>query len=138
MLITSITLFIALRKFSMDRIGDVETNTDAQILLDQNDDPDAKTWTKERVSFVSNIAIVIAMISIIVASGFRPSVPGGIYYLVYIGMGTWWACYRSFTKPFAVISRFVMVLLVLHMGALLTYQNPWPQEFLDWNSTVAR
>lgn len=123
----------------MDRIGDVENNTDAQILLDQNEqDPDAKTWTKERVSFVSNFAIVIAMLSIIVASGFRPSVPGGIYYLVFIGMGTWWACYRSFTRPFAVISRIVMVLLALHMIALLTYQSPWPQEFLYWNSTIPR
>lgn len=139
MLITSIGLFIALRKLSMDRIGDVETNTDSQNLLaDGADDPNAKTWTKERVSFVSNFAIVIAMFSIIVASGFRPSVPGGIYYLVFIGMGTWWACNRTFTKPFAIISRVVMVLIAIHVCVLMVYQNPWPQEFLDSNSTIAR
>lgn len=137
MLATSIILFIALRKISMGRISDIEGNTDAQNLL-ENQYQTNYVWTEEKIKFCSGLGVVLSMFTLIVAGSLRPSVLGGVYYLFFLAFGTWWGCYRQLYRPFAIISRLIMVFIAGHVTAFLAYQNPWPEEFLPVNSTIPR
>lgn len=43
-----------------------------------------------------------------------------------------------FHRAFGVVLRVTLVFLILHITGFLTYQNPWPQELLPANETIAR
>lgn len=44
----------------------------------------------------------------------------------------------SFHRAFGFVLRVTLVFLVGHITTFLAYQNPWPQEFLEPNSTIPR
>lgn len=73
-----------------------------------------------------------------VAGVLRPSVLGGLYYIIFLSSATWWACYKQLSRGFAIVLSCLMPILFIHISALYTYQFEWPQEFLDKNSTYAR
>lgn len=41
-------------------------------------------------------------------------------------------------RAFGIVLRVTVVFLMFHITAFLAYQNPWPQEFLQPNSTIPR
>ncbi|XP_012270066.1 piezo-type mechanosensitive ion channel component [Orussus abietinus] len=72
------------------------------------------------------------------ASSLHPSVQCAFYFLVFIAAGTWWAFHRELRRAFAVVCRIVMLVLVVHIGALLAYQNQWLQELVPTDNQWAR
>ena len=44
----------------------------------------------------------------------------------------------SFCRKFAILLRFVMVVIVAHTICIVAYQTPWMQDHLDKNSLAAR
>jgi uncharacterized membrane protein (DUF485 family) len=77
-------------------------------------------------------------VALCVAAVLRPSVTGGLYFLVFLSAATWWACCKELRKGFAIVMRCLMVVVVVHLIVLYGYQFQWTQEFLDSNSTYAR
>lgn len=41
-------------------------------------------------------------------------------------------------RAFAIICRFVLVFLAIHITTFLSYQTPWPQEMFPANNTIIR
>lgn len=84
------------------------------------------------------LAIFCAMATLLVAATLQPSVPSAIYFIIFLLTATVWALYKEIDRGFAILCRALAVLLVIHISALLAYQTPWPQEYLDANNTIIR
>ncbi|ENN77269.1 hypothetical protein YQE_06097, partial [Dendroctonus ponderosae] len=78
------------------------------------------------------------LITLCLAAVLRPSVVGGLYFLVFLAVATWWACYKQLRRGFAILMCCILPFVFGHMCALYTYQFQWPQELLPQNSTWAR
>lgn len=133
MLLTSVCVFIALRKISLGRVSDVESNDNENLL--QSPSIDVPSWSDDKVKMLTGFGVFLALFSLLLAAILKPSIPGGVYFIVYLSAGTWWACYKELNRAFAVVCRIVMVFVALHITALLSYQNPWPQELLTFRNT---
>lgn len=83
-------------------------------------------------------AIFCGMATLLVAATLQPSIPSAVYFIVFLLTATIWATYKNIDRGFAIICRILAVLLIIHISALLTYQTPWPQEYLDVNNTIIR
>ncbi|KAJ8911750.1 hypothetical protein NQ315_003650 [Exocentrus adspersus] len=79
--------------------------------------------------------VLIALCS---AAVLRPSVLGGLYFIVFLSSATWWACYKQLRRGFAIVLGCLIPVIFIHLSALYSYQFQWPQEFLERNSTYAR
>lgn len=80
----------------------------------------------------------VVLASLCIAAILRPSVEGGVYFIVFLSSATWWACCRELHKAFAIVLSIVNVLVVCHVFCLYAYQFEWIEEYLDSNSTYAR
>lgn len=78
------------------------------------------------------------LLALCLAGILRPSVEGGVYFIVFLSAATWWACCRELQKGFAVVLCVLNVLVIGHIFTLYGFQFEWSQEFLDNNSTYAR
>lgn len=78
------------------------------------------------------------MAMLLFAATLRPSIPSGLYFIIFLLTATVWATYKEIGRGFAIICRILAAILVVHISALLVYQTPWPQEQLDVNATVIR
>lgn len=78
----------------------------------------------------------VVLASLCFAAVLRPSVQGGIYFIVFLSAATWWACYKELGKAFAIVLRIIMVLVVCHICCLYAYHFDWTQEALGNTSYV--
>lgn len=90
------------------------------------------------INFFGHIGTYVVLASLCCTASLKPSVEGAFYFLVFLGAATWWACNKELRKGFAVLCRIVMVVVIVHILALLSYQNQWPQELIPVNSTWSR
>lgn len=87
---------------------------------------------------ISVSALICSLLTLLIAATLQPSVPSAVYFLVFIITLTSWACLKDFARPFAVVCRILLVLLIVHIFCLLAYQTPYPQEVLPANNTYIR
>ncbi|XP_063226263.1 piezo-type mechanosensitive ion channel component-like isoform X4 [Bacillus rossius redtenbacheri] len=80
--------------------------------------------------FLASLGKYLVLALLCLAGALRPSVLGGVYFLVFLGAMTWWACYRPLGRPFAVVLRVVLVMVVCHVVALFAVQLQYVQEQL--------
>lgn len=78
------------------------------------------------------------MLTLLFAATLRPSVPSAVYFIVFLLTATVWSTYREIDRGFAIVCRMLCAMLIVHISALLAYQTPWPQEYLDANDTIIR
>ncbi|XP_051158273.1 piezo-type mechanosensitive ion channel component-like isoform X4 [Leptopilina boulardi] len=90
------------------------------------------------INFLGSVGTYVVLASLCWTASLKPSIEGGFYFVVFLGAATWWACNRELLKGFAILCRIVMIVVVLHIITLLSYQNQWPQEFIPINSTWSR
>ena len=67
-----------------------------------------------------------------------PSGLSTIYFLLFLAIGTWWGCYRSLGKKFAVIRFLMLIYSGLHIILIYLYQFQFFQIILPPSSLVAR
>ncbi|XP_078033569.1 piezo type mechanosensitive ion channel component isoform X1 [Augochlora pura] len=98
----------------------------------------AEDSTAKIINFLGRIGTYLVLASLCIMSSLNPSIEAGFYFLVFLGAATWWACNKELRKGFAMLCRFVMIVVVLHILTLLSYQNQVPQELIPINSTWQR
>ncbi|KAJ8687309.1 hypothetical protein QAD02_023103 [Eretmocerus hayati] len=98
----------------------------------------SKERSAKAISFLGSIGTYAVLATLCCVASLKPSAEGGFYFLVFIGSATWWACHRELRRGFAIICRFLMAIVAVHIVALLSYQNQWPQEIFPINGTWAR
>lgn len=80
----------------------------------------------------------MSLVCLCLAAVFRPSIPGGLYFIVFLSAATWWACYKDLGRAFAIVLRVVAVVVIIHIGTLFSAQMQWFQNFLPQNATYSR
>lgn len=135
MFLTSIIMFVLLRKLVLRPVPTVEAPPPIRKPPLQSVD---SGFSPESLQIMKKAGTFFAMITLLLAATLRPSVPGAVYFIVFLGAATWWACYRELNRAFAIICRIVLVFLAVHIATFLSYQTPWPQEYFPANNTIIR
>ncbi|KAK9296007.1 hypothetical protein QLX08_009854 [Tetragonisca angustula] len=132
----SVAVYFLCRFLSQKSIVDEEEDAS----LHQNAETPKKNadGTAKIINFLGRIGTYVVLASLCITASLKPSIEGGFYFLVFLGAATWWACNKELRKGFAVLCRIVMAVVILHILALLTYQNQVPQELIPVNSTWQR
>ncbi|XP_071867859.1 piezo type mechanosensitive ion channel component isoform X4 [Bombus fervidus] len=132
----SIMVYLICRFLSRKNVTDEEDNAS----LRRNDEAAKKSAdsTVKIINFLGRIGTYVVLASLCITAALKPSVEGGFYFLVFLGAATWWACNKELRKGFAILCKLVMVVVILHILALLSYQNQVPQELIPVNSTWQR
>lgn len=47
---------------------------------------------------IFQIGVLLSMIALLLASTLQPSVPAAVYFIVFLGAATWWACYKELDR----------------------------------------
>ncbi|XP_017788930.1 PREDICTED: piezo-type mechanosensitive ion channel component [Habropoda laboriosa] len=133
---TSVIVYFTCRFLSQTRVIDEEHNAS----LHRHNKASKKNvdGTAKIINFLGRIGTYVVLASLCITAALKPSIEGGFYFLVFLGAATWWACNKELRKGFAVLCRFVMFVVVLHIITLLSYQNQVPQELIPVNSTWQR
>ncbi|XP_060823611.1 piezo-type mechanosensitive ion channel component isoform X2 [Bombus pascuorum] len=133
---TSIMVYLICRFLSRKNVIDEEDDAS----LHRNDEAAKKSAdsTAKIINFLGRIGTYVVLASLCITAALKPSVEGGFYFLVFLGAATWWSCNKELRKGFAILCKFVMVVVILHILALLSYQNQVPQELIPVNSTWQR
>ncbi|XP_033346371.1 piezo-type mechanosensitive ion channel component isoform X8 [Bombus vosnesenskii] len=133
---TSIMVYLICRFLSRKNVTDEEDNAS----LHRNAEAAKKSAdsTAKIINFLGRIGTYVVLASLCITAALKPSVEGGFYFLVFLGAATWWACNKELRKGFAILCRIVMIVVILHILALLSYQNQVPQELIPVNSTWQR
>ena len=67
-----------------------------------------------------------------------PSVLSSVYFLAFLGIATWWACYQKLGKRFHVFRIVLLAYAGLHLVAEYLYQMQFFQEYLHPDTLLAR
>ncbi|XP_043514793.1 piezo-type mechanosensitive ion channel component isoform X5 [Frieseomelitta varia] len=132
----SVAVYFLCRFLSQKSVVDEEEDPS----LHQNAEAPKKNadGTAKIINFLGRIGTYVVLASLCITASLKPSIEGGFYFLVFLGAATWWACNKELRKGFAVLCRIVMAVVILHILALLTYQNQVPQQLIPVNSTWQR
>ncbi|XP_043598036.1 piezo-type mechanosensitive ion channel component isoform X4 [Bombus pyrosoma] len=133
---TSIMVYLICRFLSRQNVTDEED--DASLHRNIEAAKKSADSTAKIINFLGRIGTYVVLASLCIIAALKPSVEGGFYFLVFLGAATWWACNKELRKGFAILCRVVMVVVILHILALLSYQNQVPQEIIPVNSTWQR
>ncbi|XP_065164464.1 piezo-type mechanosensitive ion channel component isoform X3 [Atheta coriaria] len=127
MLIAAIVFFVIFSK--MTRPAQTEDGIQLQEVIVNK---------KTNVKLFINIGKAIVICSLCLASILKPSIIGGFYFLIFLSTATWLGSYRSLEKGFAILLKFLMVVVFFHIFTLFAYQTEWPQMYLQDDSNYAR
>ncbi|XP_030761127.1 piezo-type mechanosensitive ion channel component isoform X3 [Sitophilus oryzae] len=134
MLITSVVFYVLFKKLTAPNPDASQEDTRTES---ERRDEEVKT-RKKYLSFVVGVGRYGVLITLCLAAILRPSIVGGLYFLIFLSVATWWACYKQLRRGFAILMCCLLPIVFAHMSALYAYQFQWPQELLDKNSTWAR
>ncbi|XP_063241990.1 piezo-type mechanosensitive ion channel component-like isoform X9 [Bacillus rossius redtenbacheri] len=130
MLLTSVTVYTICSKIVRERrpsqVSDVSTPSTIAILPHMS----ASYNRNRHLNFITSVGKYLSLASLCVASAMRPSIPGSVYFVVFLGAMTWWACYKSLGRAFAMVLRAVVALVALHVLALFAIQLQCVQDYL--------
>ncbi|XP_065351549.1 piezo-type mechanosensitive ion channel component-like isoform X6 [Cloeon dipterum] len=84
--------------------------------------------SKNLVHILTSLGKFVALGSLCVAGSMRPSLPGAVYFVCFLGGATAWACRSPLQRGFAFMMRGCVFLVVLHVLTLFTYQVEWFQQ----------
>nr|XP_041632249.1 piezo-type mechanosensitive ion channel component-like [Drosophila kikkawai] len=81
---------------------------------------------------------IFTLIVLYFAATLRPSLPGSLYFLMFIIAGTYWALYRQVHRGMYYPLIFMVVALFFHIIFICAYQLPILQESIHINSIWTR
>ncbi|CRL00086.1 CLUMA_CG013368, isoform A [Clunio marinus] len=80
------------------------------------------------------VITIVSIISIGLAGAVEPSILNSIYFVSFLIIATWLGVNRDYQKKFAVFLKILSFLLIVHITAILLYQNKWfEHEINDQN-----
>ncbi|KFB42311.1 AGAP009276-PA-like protein [Anopheles sinensis] len=131
------------RRANASTADDTEPGTVASSVLESTsampeEEPQRSLISPERLPFFTKLGVLLSMCMLCVTGILQPSALSGVYFIVFLGAASWWACYKQLDRAFGVVLKITLVFLVIHIILFLTYQTPWPQEILPFNDTAAR
>lgn len=140
MLLSNIIAFVVLRKINAPPADDPEEaeTTASSSAVAVGDEHDEVTFSAHNYLILKRTAVFVALATLLIAATLQPSIPSGIYFVVFLIAGNTIAMYKELGRGFAILCRLLLFVLSVHIFALLAYQTPYPQEMFDVNSTIIR
>lgn len=83
---------------SLDSTASESLDPSSSIEVGEASISDAPVLSVEKVNFLTGLGKFLTFTTLLLAAVLRPSIPGGVYFLVYLGAGTWWACYKELNR----------------------------------------
>lgn len=105
MFLSSIGFFVALKKISFTSTASESLDPSSSIEVGETIS-DAPILSVEKINFLTGLGKFLTFTTLLLVAVLRPSIPGGVYFLVYLGAGTWWACYKELNRYILYFSRF--------------------------------
>lgn len=136
MLMTSVVIYVILQNLVIGHIP-IPVEGEEQVPLSERPDYDFSVSTGTLKIFIS-FGKLASIGMLLLAAVFHPSAINGIYFLIFLGSATWWACAKELERGFGILLRCTVFIFIIHITTFMVYQTPWPQEILDKNSTIAR
>uniref|UniRef100_A0A1B0DRJ2 Uncharacterized protein n=1 Tax=Phlebotomus papatasi TaxID=29031 RepID=A0A1B0DRJ2_PHLPP len=90
LLLASIGVYFILKMMANGHSTPEEAADDSGQNEDVTDEP---FYTVEKYNVICTAAKILSMAALLLASVMRPSVPSGVYFLMFLALATWWACY---------------------------------------------
>ena len=91
--------------------------------------------TASVINFLGGFLIAV----LLAASGIAaPGLLSALYFLVFLAIATWWACYQKLGRRFRVIRVFLLLYSAAHLLTEYLYQMQFFQEVLHPDSLLAR
>ncbi|XP_041451232.1 piezo-type mechanosensitive ion channel component isoform X3 [Drosophila obscura] len=81
---------------------------------------------------------IFSLIVLYFAATLRPSLPGGLYFLMFIIAGTYWALYRQLHRGMHYPLIFMVIALSLHITFILVCQLPVVQKAINTETIWSR
>ncbi|KAH8320327.1 hypothetical protein KR074_002805, partial [Drosophila pseudoananassae] len=81
---------------------------------------------------------IFSLILLYLAATLRPSLPGSLYFLIFIVAGTYWSLYKKLHRWIYHLFMFVDFGLLFHIVCIFSYQLPVFQKLFEKNTTWAR
>ncbi|EEB17348.1 conserved hypothetical protein [Pediculus humanus corporis] len=132
MLLTSTIFYLIIQK-SLRKA--VDTNDPQnQLFLE----PKVEEFFTEKVDYIASKTKFLALILLCFTGALRPSASNGVYFIIFLGGVTWWACFKKLGKVFSVVSRLACLFSAVHITALLSYQTQSFQTVLKPDSPFIR
>ncbi|XP_074025276.1 piezo type mechanosensitive ion channel component isoform X1 [Leptinotarsa decemlineata] len=131
MFLASIIFFIVLKKLNPPP-GSLNLDESQSFVA-----PRHKT-AAEYVSYAVGIGRYGVLAMLCLAAIVKPSVTGGLYFLIFLSSATWWASYKQLGRGFAIVLCCLLPIVFLHICGLYAYQFQWSQEILPSNSSYVR
>lgn len=136
MLVASVVIYVILQNLVIGHIP-VPVEGEEQVALTERPDYDY-TLSSGKLKVCISIGKIMSIITLLLAAVFHPSAINAIYFVIFLGAATWWACAKELERGFGIILRCTVFIFIIHITTFMIYQTPWPQELLDKNTTVAR
>uniref|UniRef100_A0AAG5DE22 Piezo-type mechanosensitive ion channel component n=1 Tax=Anopheles atroparvus TaxID=41427 RepID=A0AAG5DE22_ANOAO len=118
--------------------GTVSSSVQESVSAAPEEEPQRSLISPERLPFFTKLGVLLSMCMLCVTGILQPSALSSVYFLVFLGAASWWACYKQLDRAFGVVLKITLVFLVIHIVLFLAYQTPWPQEALPFSDTAAR
>ncbi|XP_014677335.1 PREDICTED: piezo-type mechanosensitive ion channel component 1-like [Priapulus caudatus] len=95
----------------------------------------AKETAASALQYIADVTFVffLAACGIVYPSGLS-----AVYFLAFLGIATWWACFRSLGRVFVTLRLVLLLYAALHLLLLHLYQFQFFQEALSSEDVVAR
>ena len=133
MFIVSLIVFIICRKFIPRQSNSGEAGPSQA---------DSLGSVKTRIiqtTFIVNILGEFLIVLLLAASAIaNPSVISSVYFLTFLGVATWWSCYKSLGRKFAVFRILLLIYSGGHLVVLYLYQFQFFQVVLEPQDFYAR
>lgn len=52
----------------------------------------------ESIAMTKQFGTFLAMVTLLLAAAIRPSIPSAVYFIVFLGASTWWACFKELDR----------------------------------------
>lgn len=59
---------------------------------------DPNPVSREKLAFLTKLGVLLSVAMLCLAAVLQPSVPSGIYFVIFLGSATWWACYKELDR----------------------------------------
>lgn len=100
MFISTVVVFVLLRKMIIrpQAATSVEAPPAIEPPKTKRNGINFEEVSPETLLIMKQIGTFLAMVTLLLAATLRPSVPGSVYFIVFLGAATWWSCYRELSK----------------------------------------
>nr|CAI5853648.1 unnamed protein product [Callosobruchus analis] len=122
MLVISVAFLVTLRKLTAPPPVQLAIEEPSNGGADTTKSTSAKEKRSKSYGLLVSMGRFCVLFALCTAAVLRPSVPGGLYFIIFLCTATWWAGCKQLRRGFAVLMLCLAPVVVAHLYCLYAYQ----------------